>query len=142
MANTQLMDTPWLDILPPPVPADQSGWLLLVLSSLITMLLATAYVYWQRRPRQRALRELKQLKQQLEHGSLDHKLCLFAINRLLCAGLQQPQLLHFKPASLQHDWQAFYRELASRQYQAASPDLNETRHLLQSALRLLRHIRA
>lgn len=141
MPNTQLMDTPWLDILPPPPPTGQSEWLLLVVSIGMTVLLAAVYRYWQSRPRQRALRELKRLQQLLQQKQLDQRQCLFAINRQLRLGFKQSQLLRFNPRGREHDWQQFYTELTRQQYQRDRPDQKTTTRLLLSACALLRDIR-
>ena len=142
MANRELLETPWLDILPPPPPTGQSEWLLLLGTLLIIVLLAAAYAYWQSRPRQRALRELKHLQGLLQHQQVDNRQCLFAINRLLRLGFQQSQLQRFTPTGRVNDWQNFYAELSTQQYQAARPDHATTTRLLLSACRLLRAIRA
>lgn len=141
MANTQLSDKPWLDILPPPVPVDNSLLVFVISTGIICGVLATLYLFWQARPKQKALRHLKKLQQQTNSTEFDGKHCLFEIHRLLCQGFQQHQLAQLKPANHQQDWQVFYRQLVQQQYQAATPAKADTQNLLTTASQLLRDIR-
>lgn len=142
MANAQLSDTPWLDVLPPPVPVDNSLMVFLISAGIICGVLIALYLFWQARPKQQALRHLKHLQQQVHSKEFNNKHCLFEINRLLCLGFQQHQLAQLKPGSHQQDWQVFYSQLVQQQYQAATPAKADTKNLLTTASQLLRDIRA
>ena len=140
MAKTPSMDSPWLEILPPPEPTIDI-WMSLLIIAILVVTLIILYRYWQNRPRQRALKGLKQLQQQFEQNKLDNKLCLFEINRLLCLGLEQTGLTQFTPPSKQDNWQQFYQTLRTQQYRADIPDRQHTQKLLHTACQLLKDIR-
>lgn len=134
MANTQLSDTPWLDILPPPAPVDHTLWYWLLIIGIAVLVLVVLFVIWQRQPRQRALRQLHHLQQQCRQTGQDNKQCLYQLNRLLCQGLQLHQLGAYQPAATEsRAWQTFYQRLLSRQYPPSRPDNHETQQLLDDA---------
>ena len=132
-SNTQLIDTPFLDILPPPAPLDHSLWLWLGLITLVMLGLVTLYVAWQRRPRQQARRQLQRLLHQLDHTQADLKQALYDLNHLLCRGLGLTQLRTYN-TSATADWQQFYQRLTQQQYRAVAPDREQTRQLIREAL--------
>lgn len=134
MANTQLTDTPWLDILPPPAPLDIGLSVTLAVIIISTLLLITLYKLWQRRPRQQALQQLHKLQQQLDKQSLDNKQCLYEIHRLLCLGLKIKRLSELKQEHL-------HQRLSELQYRAAAPETDETYSLLHEAQRIIRQSR-
>lgn len=138
MANTQLLDTPWLDILPPPAPTDHNLLVALCVIGLVALLTIGVVYLWQRRPRQHALRQLRQLQQHMNSQHLDNRQCLFEVNRLLRNGLGKNQL----PCLDDDDWQAFYHRLITLQYRASAPATDDTRQLLQEASTLLRRFKA
>ncbi len=136
MAKRELTESPWLDILPPPVPMDHSLLFTVMAIGLISLLLLGLYQLWQRRPRQQALRQLRKLQRQFEQHGLDNKQCLYEINRLLCKGLAINRL-----SRLEGD-KHFYQRLSQLQYRATPPESDDTRQLLQAAHRLLRGTKA
>lgn len=136
MANKQLMDAPWLDILPPPAPVDHSLLFTVLVLGVIGLLLFGLYQLWQRRPRQQALRQLQKLQRQFDQHSLDNKQCLYEINRLLCKGLALNSLARLE------DERHFYQRLGQLQYRAEPPAHDDTRQLLAEAYLLLRGSRA
>jgi len=142
MANTELLEKPWLDILPPPLPESNALWLWLAISIISVLILGILLYLWQRRPRYSALRELKRIQNQLEHYAADHKHALYEVNRLLCLGLGQSQLPAYTPAN-EHSkaWQQFYQRLAAQQYNKTTPLVDDTRQLLQEAQHWLRTLK-
>lgn len=141
MAKTELTDTPWLDILPPPAPLDHSLLFTLMVIGVVVLAVAGLYAVWQRRPRQRARRRLRRLLQQLDADQVNSKHALFELNRLLCNGLGLTRLGDFTASSSEH-WQGFYQRLQQAQYQAAAPERAHARQLLNEAADWLKRGRA
>ena len=133
MANKQLTNGPWLDILPPTAPVDQTLLITLLVLGVMGLLMFVAYQLWQARPKQRALRQLNKLQRQLEQQTVDDKHCLYEINRLLCHGLGVHRL-----SQLDTTGHEFYKRLSRLQYRPAPPEHELTRQLLAEACLLLR----
>lgn len=131
---------PVLEILPPPEP-ELNIWFTLLITAMLFAIVISLYRYWLSRPRQRARRGLQQLQRQIDQG-VDLKHCVFEINRLLCLGFQQAELVRFNANDKQTDWQRFYHKLSTAQYQAATPDKQQTRFLLTTAQQLLKDIKS
>lgn len=132
MANTELTDTPWLDILPPPAPVDHSLLIISMMIAIVFMVMAGLYIVWQRRPRQHARRHLRRLIQRLDAGQINSKHALFELNALLCKGLGLTRLGQYKTASSDH-WLGYYQRLQQAQYQQATPERADARQLLSEA---------
>lgn len=142
MANTELIDKPWLDILPPPAPLGDGPWLWLTIISVSLLVIAALFYLWRKQPRQQALHQLKRIQKVLESSARDNKQSLYKINRLLCHGLQQNSLARFTPPDeLTSDWQVFYKQLTALQYNKTTPQTDNTRQLLLEAQGWLRRTR-
>lgn len=143
MANTELLEKPWLDILPPPAPVGNELWLGLIFVALSLFVLTALFYLWQRRPRQQALQQLKRIQKRVEHDTLDKKLALYEINRILCRGLRLNGLSGFiPPAGRVLDWQKFYQSITTLQYNKSTPPEESLRQLLRDAQHWLRSSQA
>ncbi|MDH5446605.1 MAG: DUF4381 family protein [Gammaproteobacteria bacterium] len=130
-----ISDTPWLEVLPPPTPVDQTLLITVLILGVSGLLLFAMYQLWRRQPRQRALRQLQKLQCRFEQHHLDNRQCLYEINRLLCLGMGLNRLTDFND----HD---FYRRLSQLQYRTTPPDAEATRQLLIEASLLLKGCKA
>lgn len=141
MANTELIERPWLDILPPPAPLGDGLWFWLTIISLSLLVIAALIYLWQKQPRQQALHQLKRIQKALGNSANNNKQTLYKINRLLCHGLQQNNLARFTPpAEVTSDWQIFYKQLTALQYNKTIPQTDNTRQLLVEAQGWLRRV--
>lgn len=138
MANTQLKDTPFLDILPPPAPFDHNLLWWLGGITVVMLTFAALHLYWQRRPRQQALHRLNQLRRQLDADPLNHRHTLFELDRLLRRCLGRNRLDTWQTPH-RAEWQAFYQRLQQQQYRASAPD--QTQQLLEEAAHWLKGAR-
>ena len=142
MANTELLEKPWLDILPPPAPVSHE--LLIGLTVIVLSLLIMAAILYRRykQPRQQALQQLKQIQKRVKLHAADNKQVLYKINRILSKGLQIHNLSRFTPANVYaSDWQAFYQRLKTLQYSNTPPNNAHTYQLLRDAQHWLRTIK-
>jgi len=139
MANTELLEKPWLDILPPPAPAGNEVWLWLAVILVSLSVIAALFYLWKKQPRQHALQQLKRIQKRLDQN--DSKHALYEINRILSKALQQNSLARFVPPDdAMPDWQAFYQRLTALQYSQATPQKDKTRQVLLEAMHWLRRI--
>lgn len=135
----QILSEQWNGILPLVPPHSITLWLLF--SSAILLLMATGMVYllWRHSPRQRAIRTLRQCRQQLQTGAEDPKHIGQTAYRSLLQGMNlNPANTKTIADDAKNDWQTFYQRFQYCVFQASSPAKDELGGLIQQACDWLR----
>ena len=136
MADARLADTQWVEILPPAAPAPVSLWVWLAVAVGCALLLALAWRYWQRRPRQRALRQLRWCEKQLQRRDAAHRDIALQIYQAVQLAWQAPPTLHLHASDVH--WQDYYRRLMQSVFAAQPADAAQLREVLRETRRWLR----
>lgn len=138
--QTTLLSQQWQDILSPLPPAPVSQWLVFAGLCLLGLVVIVVYVLWQQRPRQRALRELRQCARQLQQAQYDAKQLLTSMHRLLLQGLElNPATVLSRHHKREVFWELYYRQLQQYTFRAAAPSRDELARLLRQTHYWLRH---
>lgn len=136
MPEQRLIDSQWVDILPPSPPEPVSLWVWLGMALVLIAMAALAWWYWRRQPRQRALRQLRNCERQLKHALLPPKPIAAAMYRAVqqAVATVPTAQLHARDAK----WQDYYLRLAHCVFHAREPSVTELDTLLGEARAWLR----
>lgn len=136
MADERLIDTQWVDVLPPVPPEPLPVWIWLSIILLCLGIALLAWLHWQRRPRQQALRQLRRCERQLQRNQIKTKPIAAQVYRAVQLGVRR------LPSARMHahdaDWQNYYRRLAQCAFHAHEPDAQELRDILRETRAWLR----
>jgi len=136
MPEQRLIDSQWVDILPPPPPEPVALWVWAMVLLVCACGAAIAWWIWQRQPRRRALRQLRSCERQLNHAMAPPKQVAAALYRAVqqaVATIPTAQL-HARDAQ----WQDYYRRLAQCVFHAREPDVAQLREVLHETRAWLR----
>lgn len=136
MADTRLADTQWVDILPPVAPAAVSLWIWVAVAVGCVLVLALVWQYWQRRPRQRALCQVRWCEKQLQRHDAVHRDIALRIYQAVQLTWQAPPTLRLHAGDVH--WQDYYRRLTQSVFAAQPPDAAQLREVVRETRRWLR----
>ena len=136
MPEQRLIDSQWVDILPPSPPAPVPLWVWFGMALVLIAIAALAWWYWRRQPRQRALRQLRRCERQLRHALLPPKPIAAALYRAVqqAVAMVPTAQLHARDAQ----WQDYYRRLAQCVFHAREPSAADIQTLLSESRAWLR----
>lgn len=128
MAEQMLIDMQWVEVMPPVTPEPVSVWIWIISAVLLLAITAITWWFWQRQPRQRALRQLRDCEKQLHDTTAQPKKVASQMYRALQTAMSQMptrQVQQLDPA-----WPDYYRRLAQCVFHAQQPDSAEVQLLL------------
>lgn len=136
MAEERLIDTQWVDIVPPVAPEPVSLWIWLGVILLCVSVTSIVWWYWQHQPRQRALRQLRVCEKQLHHAGSTTRPIAARIYHAVQLGVQAPptRTLYARDAQ----WQEYHLRLAQCVFHAREPDADLLREVLHESRAWLR----
>ncbi len=137
MAKEKLIAMQWVEVMPPVTPEPVSVWVWILAGVLLLGITAILWRLWRRRPRQCALRQLRQCEKQLRDTATQPKLVACQMYRAVQTVMRRIPTLQsqrFDPA-----WPDYYRRLAQCVFHARQPDRAEVQLLLQETRDRLRH---
>lgn len=129
MTEESLIAMQWIEVMPPVKPEPVSMWIWILA---VVLLLGITVIIWRLsrwRPRQCALRQLRQCEKQLRDTSIQPKQVAGQMYRALQTVMRRIPTLQSQ--RLDPAWQDYYLRLAKCVFHARQPDRVEVQLLLQ-----------
>lgn len=136
--HTAILSQRWTDILPPNPPAPIEWWLLFSAVALLCLVVLAVAILWQTRPRQRALRVLRQCQRQLQAHSADTRVIAHRIYQAVLQGLAiHPAKV--SPAGHDQRWRDFLQRLQVCVFASHTPAREDVADLIRQGRYWIKH---